>query len=188
MAVLLAFTVPAAAQRPAAAPLPGPSAAAMDAHLRYLADDLLEGRGPGTRGGMLAAKYIAAQFQTLGLAPAGPNESYFQPVALVGMSPRPGFSWGKPDARQQLAYGDDFVAWAERPDSLVQISNSDVVFVGYGIQAPEWQWDDYKGVDVRGKTLLMLVNDPGLQDSTVFNGAALTYYGRGPGSARLPSS
>ncbi len=178
MAVLLAFTAPAAAQRPAAPPLPGPSAAAMDAHLRYLADDLLEGRGPGTRGGMLAAKYIAAQFQALGLAPAGPNGSYFQPVALVGMSPRPGFSWGKPGAPQELSYGDDFVAWAERPDSLAQISKSDVVFVGYGIQASEWQWDDYKGVDVRGKTLLMLVNDPGLQDSTVFNGAALTYYGR----------
>src|SRR4029077_14048754 len=70
-----------------------------------------------------------------------------------------------------------FVAWAERPESHI-VADGEVVFVGYGIQAAEWRWDDYKDTDVRGKVLLMLVNDPGLQDSTIFNGRALTYYGR----------
>ena len=176
-AVLLALATPLMAQRPAAS-LPTPSASAMDAHLRYLADDLLEGRGPGTRGGMLAAKYIAAQFEAMGLEPAGPDKSYFQPVALVGMKPQPAFSWGAGAASHALTYGDDFVAWAETPDSSVAVAGAPVLFVGYGIQSPEWQWDDYKGIDTKGKVLLMLVNDPGLQDSTIFNGRALTYYGR----------
>lgn len=98
-----------AAQRPPAT-MPSPSAAAMDAHLRYLADDLLEGRGPGTRGGALAAKYIAAQFEALGLEPGGPDGSFFQPVALVGMSPAPEFSWGPRGQPRHLSYGDDYVA------------------------------------------------------------------------------
>jgi Zn-dependent M28 family amino/carboxypeptidase len=167
---------PAFAQTPS--PLPQPSAAAMDARLRYLADDLLEGRGPGTRGGELAAKYIASEFGALGLEPAGPGGSYFQPVALVGMKPHPTLRWGPAGHEQPLVYGDDFVSWAETPDSQVAVSGADVVFVGYGVNAPEWHWDDYQGLDVHGKVLLMLVNDPGLEDSTIFNGRALTYYGR----------
>ena len=142
---------PAATPATLAAPIPAVSTAAMDAHLKYLADDLLEGRAPATRGGRLAAKYIAAQFEALGLEPAGSDGSYFQPVALVGMTPHPSLVWSKGGATRSLAYLDDFVAW---------------------------QWDDYKGADVRGKVLVMLVNDPGLQDSTIFNGRALTYYGR----------
>ena len=157
--------------------LPSVSTAAMDGHLRYLADDLLEGRAPATRGGALAADYIAAQFEALGLEPAGPGGSYFQPVALVGMMPHPSLTWGTAGATRALAYRDDFVAWAERPESHI-VADGDVVFVGYGVQAAEWRWDDYKDVDVRGKVLLMLVNDPGLQDSTIFNGRTLTYYGR----------
>jgi Zn-dependent M28 family amino/carboxypeptidase len=158
---------------------PGPpvSMSAMDAHLKYLADDLLEGRAPATRGGRLAARYIAAQFQALGLEPAGMDSSFFQPVALVGMTPRPSFVWGRGAATRALRYRDDFVAWAERSEPHT-VADGDVVFVGYGISAAEWRWDDYKDADVRGKVLLMLVNDPGLQDSTVFNGPALTYYGR----------
>src|SRR5947208_11020435 len=97
-----------------AAPLPAVSTAAMDAHLKYLADDLLEGRAPGTRGGMLAAKYIAAQFEAFGLEPAGPDGSYFQPVALVGIMPHPSLMWGKAGAAHALKYRDEFVAWAER--------------------------------------------------------------------------
>ncbi len=151
---------------------------AMDAHLRFLSSDLLEGRAPATRGGRLAAEYIAAQLQAMGLQPAGENGTYFQPVALVGMTPHPAFAWGKaggpPDS---LAYRDAFVAWGERPEADIS-ATGDVVFVGYGIRAPEWQWDDYKGADLRGKVLLMLVNDPGLVDSTVFLGKILTYYGR----------
>ena len=177
VSLLLAATTSLAAQRPASS-LPSPSAQAMDAHLRYLADDLLEGRGPGTRGGMLAAKYIAAQFEAMGLEPAGAGKSFFQPVALVGMRPQPAFSWGAAGAPKPLAYGDDFVAWAETPDSSVAVAGAPVLFVGYGIQSPEWRWDDYKGIDTHGKVLLMLVNDPGLEDSTIFNGKALTYYGR----------
>src|SRR5438034_935120 len=168
---------PAATPATLAAPIPAVSTAAMDAHLKYLADDLLEGRAPATRGGRLAAKYIAAQFAALGLEPAGSDGSYFQPVALVGMTPHPSLVWGKGGATRSLAYLDDFVAWAERPESHI-VAGAEVVFVGYGIEASEWQWDDYKGADVRGKVLLMLVNDPGLQDSTIFNGRALTYYGR----------
>jgi len=161
-----------------AAPIPV-NTAAMEAHLRFLSNDLLEGRAPATRGGRLAAEYIAAQFVALGLEPAGENGTYFQPVALVGMTPQPTLSWGKAGggAMQSLAYRDAFVAWAERPEADIS-ADGEVVFVGYGIRAPEWQWDDYKGADLRGKILLMLVNDPGLVDTTVFLGKILTYYGR----------
>jgi len=163
---------------PSAAPIPV-NTAAMEAHLRFLSNDLLEGRAPATRGGRLAAEYIAAQFVALGLEPAGANGTYFQPVALVGMTPQPTLSWGKAGggAMQSLAYRDAFVAWAERPEADIS-ADGEVVFVGYGIRAPEWQWDDYKGADLRGKILLMLVNDPGLVDTTVFLGKILTYYGR----------
>src|SRR3990172_5057627 len=157
--------------------LPPVSSAAIDAHIRLLAHDSLEGRAPGTRGEELATRYIAAQYRTFGLEPAGPDGSYFQPVALVGMTPHPSLAWGRAGATRALKYLDDFVAWAERPESRVA-AGGDVVFVGYGIRAPEWQWDDYNDRDVRGKVLLMLVNGPGLQDSTVFHAAALTYYGR----------
>ena len=150
---------------------------AMAAHLRFLASDLLEGRAPATRGGRLATEYIAAQFQALGLQPMGANGSYFQPVALVGMTPQPTLVWGKTGSMQELVYRDAFVAWAEKPEADVS-ADGDVVFVGYGIRAPESQWDDYKGQDLKGKILLMLVNDPGLVDSTVFLGKILTYYGR----------
>jgi Zn-dependent M28 family amino/carboxypeptidase len=174
--VMLAFVATAAAaQRSASIPV---DTAAIDAHLRFLASDLLEGRAPATRGGRIAAEYIAAQFQALGLEPAGANGTYFQPVALVGMTPEPTLAWGKVGgAADTLAYRDAFVAWGERPEADIAASG-EVVFVGYGIRAPEWQWDDYKGTDLHGKVLLMLVNDPGLVDSTVFLGKILTYYGR----------
>src|SRR2546428_4073377 len=100
---------PAATPATLAAPIPAVSTAAMDAHLKYLADDLLEGRAPATRGGRLAARYIAAQFQALALEPAGGDGSYFQSVALVGMTPHPSLVWGGGTTRQ-LTYLDDFVA------------------------------------------------------------------------------
>jgi len=158
--------------------LPPVSSAAIETHIKSLAHDSLQGRAPGTRGEELATRYIAAQYRSLGLEPAGPDGSYFQPVALVGMTPHPSLAWGRAGATRALRYLDDFVAWAERPESRIAASGG-VVFVGYGIRAPEWHWDDYKDRDLGGgKVLLMLVNDPGLQDSTVFNGRALTYYGR----------
>src|SRR5439155_879851 len=92
-------------------------------------------------------------------------------------TPRPSLASGKGGATRPLTYLDAFVAWAERPERHI-VADGEVVFVGYGVAAAEWRWDDYKDMDVRGKVLLMLVNDPGLQDSTVFNGRALTYYGR----------
>src|SRR5256712_6398969 len=168
---------PAATPATLAAPIPAVSTAAMDAHLKYLADDLLEGRAPAPRGGRLAGKYIAAQFEAPGLEPAGSNGSYSHPVALVGMPPHPSLVWGRGGASRSLTYLGDFVAWAERPESHI-VADGEVVFVGYGVDAEEWQWHDYKDVDVRGKVLLMLVNDPGLQDSTIFNRRALTYYVR----------
>jgi Zn-dependent M28 family amino/carboxypeptidase len=167
-----------AAAQNGAQPVPAVSTKAIDAHLRYLADDLLEGRAPATRGGQLATKYIAAVFQSLGLGPATPDSSYLQPVALVGTTPRATLSLsGGSGAATALRFGDDFVAWAERPDTQIA-ADAEVVFVGYGITAPEAQWNDYKGMDLKGKVLLMLVNDPGLQDPALFRGKELVYYGR----------
>src|SRR5437762_5365537 len=171
--MLALLAAPGSAQQPVPV-----DTAAIAAHLRFLASDLLEGRAAATRGGQRATAYIAAQSPALGLEPAGANGSYFQPVALVGMTPQPTLAWGKPGTPPDtLAYRDQFVAWAERPEADIA-ADGELVFVGYGIRAPEWQWDDYKGTDLRGKVLLMLVNDPGLVDSTVFLGKILTYYGR----------
>src|SRR3989442_6818792 len=157
---------PAAAPATLAAPIPAVSTAAMDAHLKYLADDLLEGRAPATRGGRLAAKYIAAQFEALGLEPAGSDGSYFQPVALVGVTPHPSLVWGKGGATRPLTYLDDFVAWAERPERHI-VADGEVVFVGYGVAAAEWRWGGYKDIDGCGEMRLMLVDDSGLPGSTI---------------------
>ena len=147
------------------------------APLKFLADDQLEGRGTARRGGDLAVLYIASRFMDLGLEPAGDSGTYLQHVPIVALNPSPSIAVTGGAPPRDLAYRDDFVAWAERPDTLVRV-NAELVFVGYGIAAPEWQWDDYKGVDLKGKILLMLVNDPGLRDSTIFRGKILTYYGR----------
>ncbi len=146
------------------------------AHLEFLADDALEGRRPGTRGGELAAKYIAAQFQRLGLEPAGDSGTYYQRVPIITLTPNPTVRIAGP-ASGDLTYRKDYVLWSMRNDSLVSLK-SDLVFVGYGIVAPEYQWDDYRGLDVKNKIVVALVNDPGLRDSTIFRGAILTYYGR----------
>src|SRR5438093_11372798 len=115
VAMLAFVATTAASQRPSPIPV---DTAAMDAHLRFLASDLLEGRAPATRGGRLATEYIAAQFQALGLQPAGVNGTYFQPVNLVGMTPQPTIAWGKGGSPSKaLAYRDHFVAWAERTET-----------------------------------------------------------------------
>src|SRR6478672_5565844 len=113
----------------------------MRAHLGFLADDALEGRRPGTRGGELAAKYIAAQFQRLGLEPAGDSGTYYQRVPIITLTPNPTVRIAGP-ASGDLTYRKDYVLWSMRNDSLVSLK-SDLVFVGYGIVAPEYQWDDY---------------------------------------------
>lgn len=151
------------------------------AHLKFLADDLLEGRGPGTRGGLIAAKYIAAQFEALGLEPAATDRTYFQQVQMIGskVDPSNQLTIKSNSSEAQFKFGDDFVANTDLEENEVSLS-SEIVFVGYGISAPEYNWDDYKGLDVRGKTLMIMVNDPPATavESNLFGGRALTYYGR----------
>jgi Zn-dependent M28 family amino/carboxypeptidase len=150
------------------------------AHVRFLSHDLLEGRGTGQRGGDIAADYIATQFALDGLKPAGDNGTYMQTVPMVGITLASESTFSLVPAKgaeRQLKPLSEYVAYDEtqQPNSTV---NADIVYVGYGIEAPEYHWDDYKGVDVKGKVLLMLVNEPTTADPNFFKGKALTYYGR----------
>jgi len=149
-------------------------------HVRYLSHDLLEGRGTGQRGGDLAAEYIATQFAEYGLRPAGDHGTYMQKVPLVGITTMPETQFAlvpKHGETMNLKHLDEYVAYDETQQPQSDI-DADIVFVGYGIEAPEYGWDDYKGVDVKGKVLLMLVNEPPSDDPKFFKGKALTYYGR----------
>lgn len=150
-------------------------------HVRFLSHDLLEGRGTGQRGGDIAAEYIATQFALYGLKPMGDNHSFMQKVPLVGITTQPAQSdfvlEPAKGAPMPLKFLDDYVVYNQHLTDRVQV-NADIVFAGYGIEAPEYQWNDFKDVDVRGKVLLMLVNEPPSDDPRFFTGAALTYYGR----------
>ena len=149
-------------------------------HVRYLSHDLLEGRGTGQRGGDLAAEYIATQFAEYGLKPAGEHGTYMQKVPLVGITTLPETKFSlipKQGETMNLKPLDEYVAYDQSQQAQSDI-DAEVVFVGYGIEAPEYNWDDYKGMDVRGKVLLMLVNEPPSDDPRFFKGKALTYYGR----------
>lgn len=146
------------------------------AHLTFLADDALEGRAPATRGGDLAAKYVAAQFARLGLEPAGDDGSFFHRIPVVGLTPDPELELEAPE-RRTLRYRDDYVLWSMRDEAEVEVT-APALFVGYGIDAPESAWNDFAGADVKGKVIVALVNDPGLRDATLFRGSELTYYGR----------
>src|SRR5271166_90174 len=149
-------------------------------HVRFLSHDLLEGRGTGQRGGDIAAEYMATQFAEYGLKPAGDNGSYVQKVPLVGITTLPETQFSllpKQGAAMNLKPLDEYVAYDQTQQSQSDV-DADIVFVGYGIEAPEYNWDDYKGADVRGKVLLMLVNEPPSDDPRFFKGKALTYYGR----------
>lgn len=149
------------------------SADMIRAHVEFLADDALEGRAPSTRGGDLAAKYIVAQFTRLGLEPAGDSGTYFHRVPLVRFTPAASLQLGGEVFKQ----GEDFVLEPKRWEPSVSLDGP-LVFVGYGIVAPEFGWNDYAGTDVKGKIVAVLVNDPGLRDSTIFRGRAFTYFGR----------
>ncbi|HEY7161176.1 MAG TPA: PA domain-containing protein, partial [Acidobacteriota bacterium] len=152
----------------------------MKADLNFLASDLLEGRGTGQRGGDVAAAYIAAQFQIAGLKPAGENGTYMQKVPLNGITTQPESTLTISSASGQpiqLKYLDDFVANPLSQKTEENISGP-LVFVGYGVNAPEFGWNDYAGLDAKGKIVLALVNDPPSQDPKVFGGKAMTYYGR----------
>lgn len=146
------------------------------AHLEFLADDALEGRRPGTRGGEIAARYIAAEFQRMGLKPAGDSGTYYHRVPIITLTPHPAVKVVGPTP-VPLTFRNDYVLWSVRNDTAVA-ARGDLVFVGYGIVAPENDWNDYEGADVKNKIVVALVNDPGLRDSTIFRGLILTYYGR----------
>ena len=180
---------PAAASVPEIAGLPTAARAAaasidperIRAHVRFLSLDLLEGRGPGTRGAELAAEYIATQFALEGVEPAGDNGTYFQRVPLLAVhtiEDKTKFSLvpasGKP---VELAYGSEIVSKDQTGQTSADI-DAPIVFVGYGIDAPEYHWNDYAGIGLKGKIALIIVNEPPSNDEKFFKGKALTYYGR----------
>src|SRR5712672_4202567 len=150
------------------------------AHVKFLASDLLEGRGTGQRGGDIVAEYIATQFELYGLKPGAEDGSYFQDVPMVGVKTLPDTSFKLVPANGDavaLKNLDDFVTNNESQTETADF-DAPIVFVGYGITAPEYRWDDYKGVDLKGKVALLFVNEPTSDDPKFFKGKALTYYGR----------
>jgi Zn-dependent M28 family amino/carboxypeptidase len=175
------------AQKPVGPAIPGVPAAMNDinpehirAEVKLLASDAFEGRGTGQRGGELTAEYLATQFELAGLKPAGDSGSYLQKVPMAGMTAQPETSLSIVPANgapMPLRFRDDFVTTNQTLAPTSDI-DADMVYVGYGIAAPEYKWDDYKGADLKGKVLLMLVSEPPSDDPNFFKGKALTYYGR----------
>ncbi|MCU1252658.1 MAG: peptidase [Edaphobacter sp.] len=158
------------------------------AHVKFLSDDLLEGRGPGLRGSEIAAQYIATQFALYGLKPGGDNGSYLQQINMVGMNAIPSKTTmslvpKKPEGPSidlhsiDLKYGDDYTVSNRTLTPTVDI-DAPIVFIGYGVTASEFNWNDYAGIDVKGKVILCIVGDPPSTDPNFFGGDALTYYGR----------
>jgi Zn-dependent M28 family amino/carboxypeptidase len=185
-ALMLATSGVADAQQTAPAASSAITAREIDGHLRFLSHDLLEGRAPATRGGELASEYIASQLRAYGVEPAGTNGSYFQRVpidvvaadsATLRVTAHAGQSGST--AESSLRYPQDVVVWAGSATAS-SAARGELLFVGYGAAAPEYRWDDFKDVDVRGKILLVLVNDPPAPpaEPTLFGGRAMTYYGR----------
>jgi Zn-dependent M28 family amino/carboxypeptidase len=177
--MLLALTGCASAPSAPDAALQSLSADRLLDHIRTLSSDQFEGRGPGSKGEQLTIQYLQDQFKQLGLEPGNPDGTYFQNVPLIGITPDKGM------ALTFIGHGNtikaqfqkDFVAWTKRNVETSSL-DGDMIFVGYGVQAPEYQWDDFKGVDVKGKVIVVLVNDPPVPDDNVFGGKAMTYYGR----------
>ncbi|WP_428310311.1 M28 family metallopeptidase [Hydrocarboniphaga sp.] len=161
-------------------------AAGLLQHTKVLASDEFEGRLPGTVGEEKSVAYISEQFKTMGLAPGNPDGSYVQNVPLVGITGKPVMNLIVNGKTIATTPGKDFVAATSHVVPEVKVEGSDLVFVGYGVKAPEYGWDDYKGLDVKGKAIVMLINDPaipdpkdpGKLDEAMFKGRAMTYYGR----------
>ena len=179
------------APMPASVNLPPTALAAIDAdeflgHIRTLASDEYEGRALGGRGEELSVAYITEQFEKIGLQPGNPDGTYVQKVPIAGIVTQTTLSLTSDGETRALHYPDDFVASSSRLVPEIRVDDSEIIFVGYGVVAPEYGWDDYKDVDVRGKTILMLIsdpavpdpNDPSRLDETMFKGKAMTYYGR----------
>jgi len=167
--------------------LPQVDVDAVLAHTKVLSSDQFEGRAPGGKGEELTVGYLVSQFKKIGLKPGNPDGTYIQKVPLVGITATPApLVLRKGSQEVTLKWRDDLVAGTKRVVETVALTDSDLVFVGYGVVAPEHDWDDYKGLDVRGKTLVMLVNDPPVPDPSnpteldpkMFGGRAMTYYGR----------
>jgi Zn-dependent M28 family amino/carboxypeptidase len=155
------------------------SAEHIRADTRFLSSDLLEGRGVGVRGGELATEYIATQFELAGAKPAGDNGTYFQRVPLVGVETQPDARLSASGAGKTVSFQwlTDFVGVSQTQQAQTRFEGQ-AIFVGHGITAPEWNWDDFKGVDVKGKVLVLFTNEPDSNDPKFFDGRALTYYGR----------
>lgn len=173
-------------QAGAAAAEPTFSADRIRERTRVLSSDEFEGRAPATPGEDKTIAYVTGEFKKIGLAPGNPNGTYRQDVPMVGITSRPSLSFAVGGRTIALEPINDYVAYSLRTAPHVEVRDSDVVFVGYGVVAPEFAWDDFKGVDVRGKTVIMLINDPPVRDPhdptkldpKVFGGEAMTYYGR----------
>ncbi len=191
LAVSMAAAAVAGAPAPSAPPssLPGEDQAArridrgtLEAPVRFLSDDLLEGRGPATRGDKLARLYLASRLEGMGYEPGGPGGSWEQPFELVGVKAKMPDAWsfragGKTGKTVDLRRWDDYIATSGVQREKAAIEGAELVFVGYGIQAPEYRWDDYKGADLKGKVLVMMNNDPDW-DPDLFAGKTRLYYGR----------
>lgn len=155
-------------------------------HVKILASDAYEGRGPGGRGEDLTVQYLIRQFQQIGLQPGNPNGTWTQEVPLVGIQSESAAELELEGKKRAITYPQDYVAWTSRPEPEVAVTDSGLVFVGYGVQAPEYRWDDYKGADLKGRALVILVNDPQIPhpedpsrlDPRYFKGKEMTYYGR----------
>ncbi len=163
----------------ALAQLPNMSGDRIRAHVKYLASDKLEGRGVGTEGEKLATEYIASQFAMIGAKPAGDRGTFFQRVPMVGSTTQPNATLAAVGGNQTVAFRwlDDFVGVNELQQPADQFE-ADAIFVGHGIVAPEFHWDDFKGTDVKGKVLVLFTNEPPSEDPKFFGGRSLTYYGR----------
>ncbi len=154
--------------------------AVMMHHIGVLAADSLLGRAPGTLGEEKTSAYIEAQFSGMGLKPGNPDGTFIQKVPLVGITVTnsPTLTFAKGGTKASLKWRDDFVAWTKHVSPSAALKNSELIFVGYGVEAPEFGWDDFKGADLKGKTMVMLVNDPPVADTAFFGGPRMTYYGR----------
>src|ERR1700722_11644111 len=160
----LAALVAARPQGPAALPTFSPDR--FLAHIRTLSSDEFQGRAPGSKGEELSIAYIEKQFRDAGLEPGNPNGTYIQDVPLAGINPDPNMqlTFTGHGKKLDLAYQKDFVAQTRRFMDSVSV-DADMIFAGYGVQAPEYKWDDFKGVDVKGKVIVVLINDPPVRDS-----------------------